>query len=335
MALALDNMLNRIPNPYSFNPSTSIPDLSEKVIIITGGNAGLGLESAVQIAQHNPGRLYLTARSQSKYDTALSQIKERVPSADSFTRFVQMDLSSLKSVKTAADKLVGEVDRIDILMNNAGVMGATPSLTEDGYEVHFGTNHMGHALFTSILMPKILKTVEKFGDARIVDVSSGAYQMVDQTKGFDEDLVKTDMATFKGSNGNLFSRYGQSKLANILHAKSLAKHYPTVTSVAIHPGRVKTGLLDAMYQAGSNKLYGWFQTFYDITVGAHSVADGALTQLWAAVETDKTRLENGKMYFPVGKKDPGTKFSNDDDLAEKLWNFTQLELQAKGFLQKL
>lgn len=332
--MAMDNILNRIANIYSFNPSTSIPDLSEKVIIITGGNAGLGLESAVQIAQHNPNRLYITTRSRSKYETALSHIKEHVPSAEKFTRFVEMDLSSLKSVKSAAEDLAKEVDRIDVLVNNAGVMGAAPALTEDGYEVHFGTNHMGHALFTLSLMPILLQTANKFGDARTINLSSGAYQMVDAKKGFDEDSVKTDMANFKGSNMNIMLRYGQSKLANVLWAKTLSKHYPSVTSVAVHPGRVATGLLDEMSQSGRDRLYSWFQWFYDKVVGAHTVADGALTQLWASVETDKARLENGKMYFPVGKKDPGTSFSNDDNLAEKLWDFTQRELRAKGYLQQ-
>lgn len=333
--MALDNFLNRMNNVYSFNPSTSIPDLTDNVIIITGANAGLGLESAIQIAQHKPSRLYLTARSRAKYENALSKIKEHVPAADTFTRFVEMDLSSLKSVKVAGEHVLDEVDRVDVLMNNAGIMGSPASLTEDGYEVHFGTNHMGHALFTSILMPVLLKTAERYGNARIVNVSSGAYQMVDKRKGFDEELVKTDMGKFAGSNGNLMARYGQSKLANVLHARGLAKHYPTVTSLAIYPGRVKTGLLDSMYQAGDDKFYAWFQSFYDIVVGAHSVADGALSQLWAAFESDETHVENGGAYFPVGKKDPGTNFSNDDELVEKLWDFTEHELQTKGFVQKV
>lgn len=333
--MALDNLLNRSKNVYSFHPSTSIPDLSDKVIIITGANAGLGLESAVQIAEHNPCRLYLTARSRSKYDTTLTRIQESVPSAETFTHFVEMDLSSFQSVKTAAEKILGDVDRIDILMNNAGIMGAAPALTKDGYETHFGTNHMGHALFTSMLMPVMLKTAQRFGSARIVNVSSGAYQMTDGKKGFDEDIVKTDMATFKGSNGNLMSRYGQSKLANVLHAKALAKHYPSVTSVAIAPGRCKTGLLDGMYKDGLDKFYGWFQRFYDIVVGAHDVDVGAYTQVWASVESDQGRVQNGEMYFPIGVRDPGTKFSNDDALAEKLWEFTEHELQAKGYVSKL
>lgn len=338
--MALDNFLNRIRNIYSFDPSTSIPSLSDKTIIITGANAGLGLESAIQLAARNPQRLILTTRSRAKYDVALSKILERVPNARSFTHFQEMDLSSLSSVKSAAENLLSELDGIDVLMNNAGVMGAAASLTEDGYEVHFGTNHMGHALLTELLMPLLLKTAkQKSGtgtaatDIRIVNVSSGAYQTIDTaTGGFSEALVKTDMASHRGTNGNLLSRYGQSKLANILHAKGLAEHYPAITSVAIAPGRVKTDLLNGLNANGNDRFYAWFQWFYDLIIGAHSVVVGAYTQVWAATDPERSHVQSGEMYFPVGKRDEGTKYSNDKELVERLWKFTTEELRSKGFL---
>lgn len=330
--MALDNILNRSRNIYNFHPDSSIPDLSGKVVIITGANAGLGYQSALQIAQHHPHRLYLTARSRSKYDAAVAGIRKEVSTADIFIRFIEMDLASLSSVKSAAEHLLSEIERIDILMNNAGIMGTPPGLTKEGYEIHFGTNHMGHALFTSLLMPLLLKTAERPStEVRIVNVSSGAYRMADGNKGFDPALVKTDMKSFRGSNGNLMSRYGQSKLANILHAKGLAKHHPSITSVAIAPGRVKTGLLDGIYQSGHDRLYGYFQIFYDWVVGAHELDVGAYTQLWAATETDKDHIQSGEMYMPIGKKDDGTKFSNDQALVDSLWEYTESELKALGY----
>lgn len=328
--MALNMFLNRAVNVHNFNPETSIPDLGGKVIVLTGGNIGLGYQSLLQLVPHNPQRIYLTARTKVKFDAAMSELQKQHPNSGNMIQFVEMDLASLPSVKTAAETILADASRIDILMNNAGVMGAAPALTSEGFEIHFGTNHMGHALLTKLLMPLLLRTAEQ-SEVRVVNVSSGAYQMADSKKGFDEQLVKTDMASFGGSNGNLMSRYGQSKLANVLHAKGLAKHYPSVTSVSITPGRVSTGLLDAMYDSGRDKFYAYFQRFYDIVIGAFTPYEGARTQVWAATEPKKERVENGEIYTPVGKKDCGNKFSNDPNMADKLWNFTEEELRKLGY----
>jgi len=220
---------------------------------------------------------------------------------------------------------------LSVSTNNAGIMGAAPSLTEDGYETHFGTNHMGHALLTKLLMPLLLQTTEQTNsDVRIVNVSSGGYYMT-HSKGWDQDLVKTDMKDFGGGNGNLMSRYGQSKLAGVLHAKGLAKHYPSITAVAIAPGRVKTDLLDNMYRDGRDKFYAYFQRVYDVVIGAHDVDVGVYSQLWAATEPKKERLASGGVYFPVGKKDCESKFAKDDGMVDSLWQWTEKELAKKGY----
>lgn len=181
--MSLDNLLNRTRDIYNFEPETSIPSLAGKVIIVTGGNAGLGYQSIVQLAPHKPAKLFLTARSQSKYDTAVEALHKELPNVDlSFVRFVQLDLASFQSVRRAADQILAETTRIDILMNNAGIMGMAPSLTAEGYEIHFGTNHMGHALLTKLLKPTLLNTA-KTTDVRIVNVSSGAFEMADAKVG--------------------------------------------------------------------------------------------------------------------------------------------------------
>lgn len=328
--MALNMFLNRAVNVYNFNPETSIPDLSGKVIVLTGGNVGLGYQSLLQLVPHSPQRIYLTARSKAKFEAAMSELRKQHPDADNTIQFVEMDLASLASVKTAADTILSDASRIDILMNNAGIMGAAPALTNEGFEIHFGTNHMGHALLTKLLMPLLLQTAEQ-SEVRIVNVSSGAYQMADSKKGFDTQLVKTDMASFGGSNGNLMSRYGQSKLANVLHAKGLAKHFPAITSVAIAPGRVSTGLLDGMYNDGRDKFYAYFQKFYDLVIGAFTPYEGARTQVWAATEPKKEHIKSGEMYAPIGQADCGTKFSNDPNMVDKLWDFTEEELKRLGY----
>jgi len=328
--MSLDTFLNRVHNAYNFNPKTSIPDLSGKVIVVTGGNVGLGFQSVLQLAPHNPHRIYLTVRSKAKYDLAIAEIRKHISTADSMIRFIELDLASLASVKRATDQIVGDADRLDVLMNNAGIMGAAPAQTPDGFEIHFGTNHMGHALLTKLLMPLLLKTAET-SEVRIVNVSSGAYAMADSNIGFDEKLVKTDMASFGGTNGNMMSRYGQSKLANVLHAKALAKHYPTITSVAIVPGRVQTGLLDGMYKEGTNKAYGYFQKVYDVVIGAHTPEVGAFTQVWAATDPSEEHVKSGALYDPIGKEDAGNKFSNDERMVDRLWDFTESELERLGY----
>jgi len=155
--------------------------------------------------------------------------------------------------------------------------------------------------------------------------------MADSKTGFSETLVKTDMSTFGGTNGNMLSRYGQSKLANVLHAKALTKHYPTITSVAIAPGRVKTGLLDGMYKEGKNKAYAYFQSAYDVVIGARAPDVGAYTQVWAATDPDKEHVKSGGMYNPIGPEDAGTKFSNDEKVVDRLWDFTESELKRLGY----
>ena len=226
-----------------FDPDRDIPDLSFKVIIVTGGTAGLGKETVLQLAKHGPGKLYLTARSKSKADAAIAEITKAVPHAK--IDFLELDLASFASVKRAADTILAVESRLDILMNNAGVMALPPGVTEDGYEIQFGTNHMGHALLTRLLMPLLTKTAAlPDSDVRIINLSSGAHSLT-PSGGFAPEACKTDM-----SSTHTYVRYGQSKLANILYTKELAKRYPKIASVAVHPGRVKSQLLDKMFDSG-------------------------------------------------------------------------------------
>ena len=141
-----------------FTPSKDIPSLSGKVIVITGANGGLGYESLIQLASHNPSKIYLCARSREKYEKAMKGITAAVPEAASITSYLELDLTSLSSVDSAAKSFADKESRLDILMNNAGIMAQPPGLTKEGYEVQFGTNHMGHALFTKRLLPILSKT---------------------------------------------------------------------------------------------------------------------------------------------------------------------------------
>ena len=139
--------------------------------MITGGNTGLGKETILQLAKHNPSRLYLAARTPSKAEAAIRDIKAVVPNAN--IAFLQLDLASLKSVKEASDTFPASSNRLDLLINNAGIMAQPAGLTCDGYELQFGTNHVGHALLTKILLPKLHQTSQQPGsDVYAADCTS-------------------------------------------------------------------------------------------------------------------------------------------------------------------
>ncbi|KAL8992374.1 MAG: hypothetical protein Q9169_007150 [Polycauliona sp. 2 TL-2023] len=299
-----------------FNAEKDIPNLSGKVIIVTGGNNGLGKEAVLQLAKHSPARIFLAARTPSKAEAAIEEIKKAVPSA-TITN-LKLDLCSFKSISAAAQEFKSQSSRLDILMNNAGIMATPLAETEEGYESQFGTNHMGHALFTKLLMPTLLKTAEEEGsDVRIVNLSSEGHNLAPGPRGilFDEAELKKQ---------GPWTRYGQSKLANILYTKELASQYPSITSVAIHPGVVMTDLY-----APTNMLMKYAVKLLGPLMLA-DVPTGTLNQLWAATGK-KTEMVSGTYYTPVGVSSKGSKYAQNTDLAQELWVWTEQELASKGY----
>lgn len=324
----------------SFDPATDIPSLAGKVIFITGGtcfaqmnctsantpptgNVGLGKETVLRLAHHNPAHIYLSARTESKALNAIKDIQTAVPNCPPIT-FLQCDLTSLPSVQNAAQQFVRKEKRLDILILNAGIMATPPGTTEQGYEIQFGTNHIGHALLTKLLIPTMVETAELPGaDVRVVSLSSAGHALASVTKGIDFSQLKTDMAS-----SFTMTRYGQSKLANILFIKGLAKQYPNITAVSVHPGIVNTDLYQSMstWSILGGAVDMVRRRFYT------SVQDGAKNQLWACVARRGTEakgeVESGEYYTPVGVQGQGSRFANDEELAEKLWVWTEAELEG-------
>ena len=168
--------------PFStpFNPATAIPSLAGKVILVTGGNIGLGQESILQLAKHKPQRIYMASRTESKALAAIKEIKSQLPkeSSDVDIEFISLDLSSLKSVQAAAQAFESRSDRLDLLILNAGIMAAPPGRSESGHDIQLGTNHIGHFLLTKLLLPTLQKTAaEPHSDVRVVSVASEAFNM--------------------------------------------------------------------------------------------------------------------------------------------------------------
>jgi retinol dehydrogenase 12 len=232
---------------------------------------------------------------------------------------LQLDLASLTSVRNAASKFLDQSSRLDVLFNNGGIMSVPPALTSDGYEIQFGTNHIGHALLTRLLLPTLLKTAEDPGtDVRIVTLGSSAHTL--SPKG---GIVFETLRTAQVDLGKL-TLYGQSKLANMLYSSELACRYPSITAVAVHPGQVsETGLSRSMRE--SHLIVRVFEATIGRVTGV-SVEQGAHNQLWAATSSE---VESGAYYEPVGKKAAGSTVSRDKRLAQRLWEWTEEQFNGK------
>jgi len=308
----------------SFDPAKDIGSLDGKVILVTGGNAGLGKQTVAYLAAHNPTRIYLAARTESKARDAITDIKNSVPNACEIV-FLPLDLTSFSSIADAASTFKSQESRLDILINNAGIMAPPYSTTKEGYEIQFGTNHMGHALLTKLLIPTMLDTAKQPGsDVRIVNLSSMGHQMpVSKGIEFDQQALEKE---------STWRRYGSSKLANILFARSLALEYPTITSVSLHPGVILTDLFDNLRTNIFMKVGLYIYGIIGMILPGHyqGPEGGALNTTWCAT-TAKDELESGAYYMPVGKKSSGSSFARDEGLRKKLWEYTEAELQKHGY----
>ena len=210
--------------------------LDGKIVIITGANTGIGLETAVDLAKRN-ARVILACRSVERGETAAVEVRKR--SGNDNVVFVQLDLASLDSVRKAAAKILEEEPRIDILINNAGVFNNAYTKSADGFELTFAINHLGHFLLTNLLLDRI----KEAPSARIVNVSSGAYRRAQID--FNDLNLERSYGAIKA--------YGQSKMANILFTRKLAKELQGtgVTVNVLHPGAIYTNIFR------QNLNFGW------------------------------------------------------------------------------
>ncbi|KAK0254038.1 hypothetical protein LTR91_010493 [Friedmanniomyces endolithicus] len=308
----------------SFDPSKDIPTLAGKVVLVTGGNAGLGKETVLQLAKHEPKEIFLAARTRSKAEAAIAEIKVAIPKVN--ITFLELELSSFASVKQAAKDFQARSDRLDILINNAGVAALSYSTTKDGFEIQFGTNHMGHALLTQLLLPTLLETAElPDADVRVINVSSKGHMFAPPS-----GIVYEQAALEKLEP---LGRYGHSKLANILHARELQRRHPSITATAVHPGVIITDIYETYSKTSLAMRYlapvVKAVASYGILPDVYDVAGGALTQLWAATAS-REKVRSNYYWTPVGVKNAGTKFAQDADLAAQLWEWTTKEIARRA-----
>jgi NAD(P)-dependent dehydrogenase (short-subunit alcohol dehydrogenase family) len=310
----------------TFDPTSFIPLLTSKVIFVTGGTAGLGRETILSLAIHNPAHIYFSGRSQSSADKLIAEVREAQRDAAQQVplTFIRIDLASMSSIKAGAADFLARETRLDLFFANAGVMALPPGLTQDGYEVQFGTNHLGHAALVKLLLPTMERTAaggEGGRDVRIIWNTSLGYKFA---SGINFSSLKTPQNNLSPIHAlSDWFRYGQSKLANLLYARKIAKRHPSVVSVAIHPGTAFTGLV-----TGLGTFNRWFVWATTLTTRI-PVEQCAWNQQWAAF-APRGEVVNGGYYEPVGVKGELTKAAADDKLAEELWEWTQKELNGNG-----
>ncbi|MDF3337642.1 SDR family NAD(P)-dependent oxidoreductase [Mycolicibacterium septicum] len=280
-----------------------IPNQSGRTAIVTGANTGLGLETAKALAAKG-AHVVLAVRNLEKGEAAVEWISRSVPNAD--LELQRLDLGSLKSVREAADEIGAKHDTIDLLINNAGVMTPPKETTEDGFELQFGTNHLGHFALTGLLLDRLLPVA----GSRIVTVSSIGHRFA---RGIRFDDLQWERSY------NRLQAYGQSKLANLLFTYELQRRLigQHTAALAAHPGGSDTELarhLPRVAQRAVPLLRPLFQ----------EAAMGALPTLRAA--TDPGAL-GGQYYGPDGlgeqKGHPKLVTSNDRsydiELQRRLW----------------
>ncbi|MFL0178438.1 SDR family NAD(P)-dependent oxidoreductase [Mycobacterium sp. SMC-15] len=288
--------------------TTDIPDQTGRVAVITGANTGLGYETALALAARG-AHVVLAVRNLDKGKDAATLISKRSPGAS--VALQELDLTSLDSVRTAAAQLRADHDRIDLLINNAGVMWTPKSTTEDGFELQFGTNHLGHFAFTGLLLDRLLPVP----GSRVVTVSSIGHRI--------RADIHFDDLQWERSYSRV-AAYGQAKLANLLFTyelqRRLAPHATTIATAA-HPGGSRTEL--------TRNLPPLLARITPLIEPLFQGADmGALPTLRAATDPG---VRGGQYYGPDGwgqqrgypKLVESSSKSHDVDVQQRLWTVSE------------
>ncbi|KAJ3530469.1 hypothetical protein NMY22_g8559 [Coprinellus aureogranulatus] len=285
-----------------------IPDLTGRVVLVTGANTGVGRETAKALLAHN-AKVYLAARNEAKTKRVIEELKAETGNEG---LYLKLDLADLNSVKQAAEEFLRKEQTLHVLFNNAGVMRPPiEDVTVQGYDLQFGTNVLGHFYFTKLLIPALLNGARSStdGKARIIHTSSST-----SYRGFiDFKALKDGPARRRYSSSSL---YDQSKLGNALVSQQWAKRYGDkgIVSVAVNPGNLSSEL--------TRHLPGWQATFIRWTM-LYPVPLGALTQLYAGTMDEGADL-NGKWMIPWARvAEHPNPLAHDDKLGDELWRWCE------------
>ncbi len=270
-------------------------DLAGRAFLVTGANTGIGRVTALELARRG-GVVTLAGRSEERTRPVLDEIA----AAGGKASFLQLDLADLSATARAAKTFLDSGARLDVLVNNAG-LAALRGLTKDGFEMAFGTNHLGPFLFTTLLLPR----VREGAAPRIVNVASGSHY---QAKGIDWDALRQTTRTISG-----MPEYEVSKLCNVLFTKELARGRAGagVHSYSLHPGTVASDI----WRRIPWPLDSFLKLFFI------SNEEGALTSLYCATSPDVAG-DDGLYYTKCRERAP-SKLALDEALAKKLWDVSE------------
>ncbi|XP_023763253.1 short-chain dehydrogenase TIC 32 B, chloroplastic [Lactuca sativa] len=283
-------------------------DASDLTVIITGGASGIGLETTRVLAMRG-AHVIIAARNMK----AANEAKQLVVKHNEKAKIdvLELDLSSLKSIKTFSHSFKALNLPLNILINNAGIMFCPYQLSQDGIEMQFATNHLGHFYLTNLLLDKMKETAAATGiEGRIVNLSSVAH-VYTYEKGIRFDKI-SDKDSYSDKRA-----YGQSKLANILHANELSRRLKeegaNITVNSVHPGIIMTDLMrHSFWQMRILKLF--------TCLFWKNVPQGAATSCYVAVHPGLKGV-SGK-YFLDCNEWPASKFATDPELAKNLWDYS-------------
>jgi NAD(P)-dependent dehydrogenase (short-subunit alcohol dehydrogenase family) len=285
-------------------------ELAGTTCVITGATAGLGRESARALATAG-ARVIMTGRSRPALDAARAWVQERAPGADLVT--VELNLAALASVRAGAARIRAETNAIHVLMANAGVMFTPFGTTADGFELQFGTNHVGHFALVTLLAPQLAAA----NGSRVVILTSGGHVMGD---------VDLDDPNWQRRDYDKFVAYGASKTANILFMVELDRRLRDagVRALAVNPGAVATSLARHMSREDFSALRSYAANsrsgdgFIDFTMPEQ----GAATQVWAAVSEQLDGL--GSVYLEdCSVSNDVAPYAIDEERAARLWTLSE------------
>ena len=303
--------------------------LQGRHFMVTGASSGLG-EETVRALSSAGAKVTMVARNLDKLHAAADRIRKSVPTTELQTGLV--DLADLSSIRSYAEEYLQEAAPIDVLINNAGVMACPFMTTKDGFEMQFGTNHLGHFLLTNLLMP----TIRSGQNPRIINLSSAGHTHAD---------VSLDDPNFETSEYNAWESYGRSKSANIHFTRELVRRYgDEIRSFAVHPGVILTELgrhltpelMEEMVERVKARSESSAEAKETGGLPFKSMEAGAATQVWAAT-TDDLEGNNGAY---LGDCKVGVEGGNpsengylpyiyNEDTAEALWSLSEQMVQQE------